>query len=92
MTIRSKRFSVGGLLADICTQERYGPQRPFKKINMIRICFTAIAYIISFLSHSNELDVNSDTQVFSEQHCNTEYVIHLDSLKEEGDLDLNDLN
>ena len=59
---------------------------------MIRICFTAIAYIISFLSHSNELSANGETRVFSEQKSQTEYVVQLDSLKEESDLDMNDLN
>ena len=59
---------------------------------MIRICFTAIAYIISFLSHSNELSANGETRVFSEQKRQTEYVVQLDSLKEESDLDRNDLN
>ena len=59
---------------------------------MIRICFTAIAYIISFLSHSNEMDTNDQTRIFSEQQCQTEYVVQLDSLKEENDLDINDLN
>jgi hypothetical protein len=63
-----------------------------KKIIMIRICFTAIAYIISFLSHSNELGTNDKDRVVREQQSQTEYVVQLDSLKEENDLDINDLN
>lgn len=59
---------------------------------MIRICFTAIAYIISFLSHSNELASNGENQVFSEHKNQIEYVVESDSLKEEVDLEVNDLN
>ncbi len=59
---------------------------------MIRICFTAIAYIISFLSHSTELAANDENMIFSEQQSPKEYVVQLDSLKEENDLDINDLN
>jgi hypothetical protein len=61
-------------------------------IIMIRICFTVIAYIISFLSHSNELDANSETEILSEQRNRIEHVVASDPLKEETDLDLNDLN
>lgn len=59
---------------------------------MIRICFTAIAYIISFLSQSDELTANGENQVFSEHKNQIEYVVELDSLKEAGDLEINDLN
>jgi len=59
---------------------------------MIRICFTVIAYIISFLSHSNELEANSENKILTEQRNRIEHVVQSDSLKEETDLDLNDLN
>ena len=59
---------------------------------MIRICFTVIAYIISFLSHSNELDANSENKILTEQRNRMEHVVESDRLKEETDLDLNDLN
>ena len=59
---------------------------------MIRICFTVIAYIISFLSHSNALDANSENKILTEQRDRMEHVVELDPLKEETDLDLNDLN
>ena len=59
---------------------------------MIRICFTVIAYIISFLSHSNELDANSENKILTEQCNRMEHVVELDPLKEETELDLNDLN
>ncbi len=61
-------------------------------IIMIRICFTVIAYIISFLSHSNELDANSENKILTEQRNRMEHVVESDPLKEETDLDLNDLN
>ncbi|MGA9269951.1 MAG: hypothetical protein WBV45_04965 [Lutimonas sp.] len=59
---------------------------------MIRICLTVIAYIISFLSHSNELTANSENQVFTEQKNQIECIVESDSLKEEGYLEINDLN
>lgn len=59
---------------------------------MIRICFTAIAYIISFLSHSSELAAKNENMIFSEQQSQKEYFVQLDSLKEENDLEIIDLN
>ncbi len=59
---------------------------------MIRICFTLIAYIVSFLSHSNELPEMTEEPVFQEVKSQTDFVIRMDSIKEEGDLYLNDLN
>lgn len=59
---------------------------------MIRICFTAIAYIISFLSHSNEVAETSEYKIVNPQPVKMEYVVQLDSLKENSDLELIDLN
>ena len=66
--------------------------KPVKKIVMIRICFTVIAYIISFLSHSNELDATREDLIFSEQRNSIQSVVELDSLREESCPDLHDLN
>ena len=63
-----------------------------KKINMIRICFTVIAYIISFLSHSNELEATRENEIFSERQSQVEYLVKSDSLREECYFDKNDLN
>jgi hypothetical protein len=59
---------------------------------MIRICFTLIAYIVSFLSHSNELPEMAEEPIFHEGKSQTGYVIRMDSINQEGDLYLNDLN
>jgi hypothetical protein len=59
---------------------------------MIRICFTVIAYIISFLSHSNELDAKADSEIFTEQRNQIEYVDKSDPIKEENELEINHLN
>lgn len=79
-------------MTDICTQQMSGHSCPVKKIIMIRICFTVIAYIISFLSHSNELEANSDNKILTEQRNRIEHVVQSDSLKEETDLGRSDLN
>jgi len=59
---------------------------------MIRICFTVIAYIISFLSHSNELDAHSEIEMLTEQRNQIEYVADTDAIKEENELEINHLN
>ena len=59
---------------------------------MIRICFTAIAYIISVLSHSNELTAAGERETCVEEPNQAVHVIQLDSLKEEKELNWNDLN
>ena len=59
---------------------------------MIRICFTVIAYIISFLSHSNQLEANGDHSCVSEQRNQIEYAFEADPIKEENDLEINHLN
>ena len=92
MTIQSKSFSQGGPLADICTQQSAGLKRPIKNRVMIRICFTAIAYIISFLSHSNELTAAGEGEACFEEPNQAVHVIQQDSLREEKELNWNDLN
>ena len=59
---------------------------------MIRICFTAIAYIISFLSPSNELTAAGNGETCIEEPGQAGYVIQQDSLRKENELDWNDLN
>lgn len=92
MTIRLKSFSRGCLLADICTQQTLRHRCPVKMIIMIRICFTVIAYIISFLSHSNELDTNTESEMLTQQRNQIEYIAETDSIKEENELEINHLN
>lgn len=58
---------------------------------MIRICFTIIAYIISFLSHSGETDLTDEYQFRNVNQDKTVQVIQCDSLRNEDELCLTDL-